>query len=57
MIWKKITIESNNDAEDIITSILFDNGIFGVEIEDNIDLSKEDLEKMYVDIPLKKKDK
>ena len=56
MIWKKITIESNNDAEDIIASILFDNGIFGVEIEDNIDLSKEDLEKMYVDIPLKKKD-
>ena len=51
MIWKKITINTNVEAADIVASVLFDNGIVGAEIEDNQNLSAEDLRKMYVDIP------
>ena len=51
MIWKKITIHTNVEAADIVASVLFDNGIVGAEIEDNQNLSEEDLKKMYVDIP------
>ena len=51
MIWKKITINTNVEAADIVASVLFDNGIVGAEIEDNQNLSDEDLKKMYVDIP------
>lgn len=51
MIWKKITINTNVEAADIVASVLFDNGIVGAEIEDNQNLSNEDLKKMYVDIP------
>lgn len=51
MIWKKITINTNVEAADIVASVLFDNNIVGAEIEDNQNLSEEDLKKMYVDIP------
>lgn len=51
MIWKKITINTNVEAADIVASVLFDNGIVGAEIEDNQNLSKEELKRMYVDIP------
>ena len=51
MIWKKITINTNVEAADIVASVLFDNNIVGAEIEDNQNLSDEDLKKMYVDIP------
>lgn len=51
MIWKKITINTNIEAADIVASVLFDNGIVGAEIEDNQNLSDEDLKRMYVDIP------
>ena len=51
MIWKKITINTNVEAADIVASVLFENGIVGAEISDNQNLSKEDLDKMFVDIP------
>ena len=51
MIWKKITINTNVEAADIVASVLFENNIIGAEIEDNQNLSDEDLKKMYVDIP------
>ena len=51
MIWKKITIETLSEATDIVASVLFDNNIFGAEIEDNMNLSDEELSQMYVDIP------
>ena len=51
MIWKKITINTNVEAADIVASVLFENNIIGAEIEDNQNLSVEDLKKMYVDIP------
>ena len=51
MIWKKITIDTTVEATDIVASVLFDNSIIGAEIEDNQNLSSDDLSKMYVDIP------
>lgn len=56
MIWKKITIETKTEATDIVASVLFDNGIIGVEIDDKQNLNDDDLKKMYVDIPLNKID-
>ena len=51
MIWKKITINTNVEAAEIVASVLFDNNIVGAEIEDNQNLTEEELKKMYVDIP------
>ena len=51
MIWKKITINTNVEAADIVASVLFDNNIVGAEIEDNQNLTDDELKKMYVDIP------
>lgn len=50
MKWKKYTILTTTQAEDFISSMLADLGIFGVQIEDNLPLSAEDKEKLYIDI-------
>ena len=52
MKYKKYTIETINTAEDIVCATIFENGISGAVIEDNDNLSDEDLKKMFVDIPL-----
>lgn len=49
MKWIKYTIESSVEAEDIISSMLMELGVTGVEIEDSIPLSDEELEAMFVD--------
>ena len=41
MKWKKYTIETTTAAEDFMSSMLMDLGIEGIEIEDNIPLSKD----------------
>ncbi len=50
MKWKQYTIQTTTQAEDLVSSMLADLGIEGVQIEDNIPLSPEDKEKMYIDI-------
>lgn len=50
MKWNKYTIKTTTEAEDFISSTLADLGIEGVQIEDNVPLSAEDKEKMYIDI-------
>lgn len=49
MRWNKYTIETTTEAEDFMSSILMELGIEGVEIEDNIPLSKEDQADMFID--------
>ena len=56
MIWKKIKIKTKTEATDIVASVLFDFGVVGVEIEDNVNLTSEELKKMYVDIPIIRND-
>lgn len=50
MKWKKYTIQTTTQAEDFVSSMLADLGIEGVQIEDNVPLSEEDKEKMFIDI-------
>ena len=49
MKWKKYTIETTTAAEDFMSSILMELGIEGIEIEDNVPLSKEDQADMFID--------
>lgn len=50
MKWKQYTIQTTTQAEDLVSSMLMDLGVGGVQIEDNIPLSAEDKEKMFIDI-------
>ena len=51
MKWKKITIKTITDAEDIIICNLEDVGLEGAQIEDKIPLTPLEKEQMFVDIP------
>ena len=50
MKWNKFRLKTTTQAEDIVSSMLMDLGIQGVEIEDHIPLSQSDKEQMFVDI-------
>ena len=50
MKWNKFRLKSTTAAEDIVSSMLMDLGIEGVEIEDRIPLTQSDKEQMFVDI-------
>ena len=49
MKWKKYTVETTTAAEDFMSSMLMDLGIEGIEIEDNVPLTKEDQADMFID--------
>jgi ribosomal protein L11 methyltransferase len=49
MKWKKYTIETTTAAEDYMADMLMELGIEGIEIEDNIPLTKEDQADMFID--------
>lgn len=50
MKWDKYTIKTTTQAEDFVCGMLMELGISSIEIEDNVPLSQEDKEKMYIDI-------
>lgn len=50
MKWKRLTIKTTTEAEDIIISALYDIGLEGAQIEDNVPLTAADKEQMFVDI-------
>lgn len=50
MKWTKFSLETTTEAVDLISSMLYDIGIEGIEIEDKTPLSEEDKKKMFVDI-------
>ena len=50
MKWNKFRLKTRTEAEDIVSSMLADLGIEGVEIEDKVPLTKSDKEQMFVDI-------
>lgn len=50
MKWNRFRIKTTTEAEDIVSSMLMDIGIQGVEIEDKIPLTQSDKEQMFVDI-------
>ncbi len=56
MKWNKYTLKILAKAEDVVISALAFAGIEGVEIEDSIPLTEEELKGMFVDIPPVSKD-
>lgn len=50
MKWNKFRLKTTTEAEDIVSSMLADLGIEGVQIEDKVPLTQSDKEQMFVDI-------
>lgn len=50
MKWNQFRLKTTPEAEDIVSSMLADLGIEGVQIEDKIPLTQSDKEQMFVDI-------
>ena len=50
MKWNKYTLKTRTEAEDLISSMMQDAGIEGIEVEDKVPLSQRDKEQMFVDI-------
>lgn len=50
MKWNKFRLKTTTESEDLVSSMLMDLGIQGIEIEDKIPLSQSDKEQMFVDI-------
>lgn len=52
MKWTKATIDTTTEAVDFICIMLDEKGVEGIEIEDNVGLTEEEIAQMYIDIPL-----
>lgn len=50
MKWNKYTLTTTTEAEDLISSMMMEAGIEGIEIEDKVPLSESDKAQMFVDI-------
>ncbi len=49
MKWNKFTIKTTTEAEDYLSAMLDEIGVEGIEIEDNVPLSREDQSAMFID--------
>ena len=49
MKWNKFTIKTTTLGEDFLSAMLSDLGIEGIEIEDNVPLTKQDQAEMFID--------
>lgn len=50
MNWNEYTIKTTTVAEELMCAMLMENGVEGVEILDNIPLTKQEKDLMYIDI-------
>ena len=50
MKWTKFTLETTTQAVDLISDMLCELGIEGIEVSDNLGISEEDKQKMFIDI-------
>jgi ribosomal protein L11 methyltransferase len=48
--WNKFTLKTTTEAEDIISSVLMELGIEGIEIEDKVPLTEGDKQHMFGDV-------
>lgn len=48
MEWNKYRIKTTTEAEDFVAGMLLELGIIGVQIEDNVQISREDMEAQYI---------
>lgn len=49
MKWNKYSLKTTTEAVDLISNMLMELGIEGIEIEDNVQLSESDIKTMFVD--------
>ncbi|MBE5940467.1 MAG: 50S ribosomal protein L11 methyltransferase [Lachnospiraceae bacterium] len=49
MKWNKYVISTTTEAVDLISAMLMEKGIDGIEINDNIQLSEKERKEMYID--------
>ena len=49
MKWIRFTLDTHTDAVDMLSYMLDEIGVEGIEIEDHVPLSEEDKKKMFVD--------
>lgn len=49
MRWNKYSIDTTTEAVDLISCMLADLGVEGIEIEDNVQLTQEEAKTMFVD--------
>lgn len=52
MIWTKFSIETTTEVVDLLSDFLCEKGIEGIQIEDNVPLTEDEIKQMFVDIPL-----
>ena len=50
MKWMKVSLKTTTEAVDFISSLFDELGLEGIQIEDNVPLSEEDKEAMFIDI-------
>ena len=50
MKWKKFTLSTTTEAVDLISSMLDEIGIEGIEIQDNVPLTEAETKGMFIDI-------
>lgn len=50
MKWKQVTVHTTVEAEDAVFAMLSEYGIDGVQIDDNIPLSEEEIEAQFIGI-------
>jgi ribosomal protein L11 methyltransferase len=50
MKWTKFTLETTTDAVDLVSDMLNDLGITGIEISDNIPITEEEKKQLFIDI-------
>ena len=50
MKWIKVSLKTTTEAVDFISNLFDELGLEGIQIEDNIPLSQEDKEAMFIDI-------
>lgn len=49
MKWTRVTFETTVEAVDLVSAMLDELGIEGIEVQDNVQLSEEDRKKMFID--------
>ena len=49
MKWNRYTIKTTTEAVDLISCMLAELGIEGIEIQDNVQLTQEEAKTMFVD--------
>lgn len=50
MKWTKFTLETTTEAVDLVSDMLNDLGIEGIEVSDNIPITEEERKKLFIDI-------